>query len=127
MIFGPIQYWLFSIVVCWPASFPATGAKWTISIQGGSQPQWRGDGKELFYRGPDDTIYAVPISLAPSFDAGTPVALFKRRLEVSGIVRSRYCATPDGQKFLVNAPVADKSDIPFSVVLNWQQLLETKP
>ncbi|MDA2938906.1 serine/threonine-protein kinase [Acidobacteria bacterium AH-259-A15] len=29
--------------------FPATGGKWQISTQGGVQPRWRRDGKELFY------------------------------------------------------------------------------
>ena len=107
--------------------FPPTGAKWTISTQGGAGPQWRGDGKELFYRAPDETTYAVPITLAPTFDAGRPVALFKRRLELSGNVRNRYVASADGQKFLLNALIDDKSEIPFSVVLNWQQLLRQRP
>ena len=106
--------------------YPATGAKWTISNQGGSSPQWRGDGKELFYKAPDDTVYAVPVTLAPVFDAGTPVALFKRRLEPNGIVRNRWVVSADGQKFLLDALVTDKSDIPFSVVLNWTQTLEKR-
>ena len=29
--------------------FPANGKKWQISNAGGNEPQWRGDGKELFY------------------------------------------------------------------------------
>lgn len=29
--------------------FPTTGAKWQVSSMGGSDPQWRGDGRELFY------------------------------------------------------------------------------
>jgi len=107
-------------------TYPATGAKWTISTQGGSSPQWRGDGKELFYKAPDDTVYAVPITLAPSFDAGTPVALFKKRLEPNGIVRNRWVVSADGQKFLLDALVTDRSDIPFSVVLNWTQTLEKR-
>jgi Tol biopolymer transport system component len=101
--------------------YPATGAKWTISTQGGGSPQWRGDGKELFYQGPDDTFYAVPITLGPAFDAGAPKPLFKRRLEGSGIVRSRWVVTSDGKRFLLNAALAEKSENPFSVVVNWTQ------
>jgi hypothetical protein len=33
-----------------------------ISTSGGNQPQWRGDGKELFYIAPDNTIYGVPLT-----------------------------------------------------------------
>ncbi len=32
--------------------FPGPGRKWQISTQGGSWPQWRRDGREIFYRGP---------------------------------------------------------------------------
>ncbi len=34
-------------------SFPASGGKWQVSTNGGAQPQWRRDGKELFYLSPD--------------------------------------------------------------------------
>jgi hypothetical protein len=31
--------------------FPNTGnAKWPVSVAGGSEPAWSGDGRELFYR-----------------------------------------------------------------------------
>jgi dipeptidyl aminopeptidase/acylaminoacyl peptidase len=101
--------------------FPATGAKWTVSTGGGNTPRWRGDGKELFYLGPDDTLYAVPVTLGASFDAGQPKALFRRRTEKSGIVRNRYVVTADGKRFLINGGEEDRGATPFSVVLNWPQ------
>ncbi len=33
-------------------SFPPGKGKWQISTEGGVEPQWRGDGKELFYMSP---------------------------------------------------------------------------
>ena len=39
--------------------FPATGEKWKVSAQGGGQPRWRGDGKEMFYRTGDGRMMAV--------------------------------------------------------------------
>lgn len=35
--------------------FPPTGSRWQISVDGGDEPEWRGDGRELFYlaRGAD--------------------------------------------------------------------------
>jgi len=43
--------------------FPATGARWQVSIEGGIYPRWRRDGKELFYIAPDNRLMAVPIVL----------------------------------------------------------------
>jgi dipeptidyl aminopeptidase/acylaminoacyl peptidase len=40
-------------------SFPVPGAKVAISIGGGSQPQWRADGRELYYYAPDQKLVAV--------------------------------------------------------------------
>jgi hypothetical protein len=40
-------------------SFPRTGGKLPISIGGGSQPQWRADGRELYYYAPDRKLMAV--------------------------------------------------------------------
>ena len=55
-------------------SFPDLAkGKWQISSDGGVQPRWRKDGKELFYLAVDGTIMAVPITTnADSFQAGTP-------------------------------------------------------
>jgi hypothetical protein len=34
-------------------SFPPTGGKWNVSIDGGSLPMWRSNEEELFYLAPD--------------------------------------------------------------------------
>ena len=49
---------------------------WQISTSGGVQPEWRGDGRELFYLDPAGTLMAVDIDAAPGFEAGTPRRLF---------------------------------------------------
>ena len=41
--------------------FPPADGQWTISVAGGEQPRWRGDGKELFYVAADGKMMAVPI------------------------------------------------------------------
>jgi len=43
-------------------AIPASGAKYQISREGGAQPQWRHDGKELFFISPDGQLVAVPVS-----------------------------------------------------------------
>ena len=57
-------------------AFP-DGAKWQISKDGGVQPRWRGDGKELFYRSADQSVMAVDVRTGAAVEAGTPKALFQ--------------------------------------------------
>jgi serine/threonine protein kinase/Tol biopolymer transport system component len=107
-------------------TFPPSGGKWQISNGGGNQPEWRGDGKELFFVAPSDTIEAVPVSIGATFEPGIPKALFKRTLERSGIVRNRWTASSDGQRFVVNAARENAHETPFSVILNWPATLTQK-
>jgi serine/threonine protein kinase len=102
-------------------SFPIGGGKWQISTTGGDQPQWRVDGKELFYIAPDRSLMAVAISDATTMQVGRPVVLFQTVMPVSGITddRNNYVPSKDGQRFLVNT-LADTGNLqPLILVLNW--------
>ena len=105
-------------------TFPPGGGKWQISNSGGTQPQWREDGKELFFSSPDDTIQAVPVSIGATFEPGIPKPLFKRAFERGGIFRNRWAAGADGQRFVVNAATEAGHSAPFSLVLNWPATLK---
>jgi dipeptidyl aminopeptidase/acylaminoacyl peptidase len=52
-------------------SFPGPGGKWQISTSGGRDPQWRADGKELYYRAPDQKLMAVDIQAGGGMTAGS--------------------------------------------------------
>ena len=41
--------WFVIAVPPWMVTFPPTGAKWQVSQNGGSEPRWSRDGRELFY------------------------------------------------------------------------------
>src|SRR6185436_8865014 len=57
-------------------SYPPGADKLTISSKGGSQPRWRGDGKELFYVS-GGKLTAVPIrSIGAKLEVGAPQELF---------------------------------------------------
>jgi Tol biopolymer transport system component len=86
-----------------------------ISTNGGSFPQWRADGKEIFYAGLDNRLMAVPVTLQPNgrVESGVPVSLFQLR------PRSEYEVSHDGQRFLIHAPTEDASLSPITIVLNW--------
>ena len=104
-------------------AFPGPGRNWQISTGGGTNPQWRADGREIFYRTPDDRIMAVQVAFpanGASVDSGRPVALFSLR------PGSAYIAAPDGQRFLINTPLGEPVTPPITVVLNWQPALSAR-
>jgi Tol biopolymer transport system component len=107
-------------------TFPAGGGKWQISNGGGAQPQWRADGKELFYVAPGDTLEAVPVSTGATFEPGVPKALFRQAMERAPILRNGWSPSADGQRFVVNASRDAGQSAPFSVVLNWPATLPQK-
>jgi len=92
--------------------FQGSGGSWRISIDGGTLPRWRRDGKELFYIS-GGKLMAVDVKASQSsFEPGAPRFLFEK----SGI--SNYDVSKDGQKFLIAVPVESSPD-PITVVLNW--------
>jgi eukaryotic-like serine/threonine-protein kinase len=99
-------------------SFPGPGGKWQISTAGGVEPQWRADGKEIYYRAPDQKVMAVEIRTDGGFQAGVPKALFTGRFE-SGRARNKYLPAADGRRFLTVSPLGREAMTPTTVVLNW--------
>jgi eukaryotic-like serine/threonine-protein kinase len=97
--------------------FPLSGSKFQISTGGGSEPQWRADGTELFYVSADRKLMVVPTKLGGGFQAGLPKSLIS--VPGNGSHRS-YALSNDGQRFLVVVPTEGGSSPPVTVVLNWQ-------
>ena len=97
-------------------AFPTPAARFQISTSGGDNPQWRADGKELFYTDPENRIMAVDVAAhGETLEIGTPHSLFVPRLQN---VNPPYAATADGKRFLVNEqPPQSASHL--TVVFNW--------
>jgi Tol biopolymer transport system component len=103
--------------------FPATGQRILVSVDGGTQPRWRGDGKELFFSGARRLLMSVEIKASAStVDAGKPVRLFL----LPDLADNSYDVTQDGQRFLIASPPgvvavgANAADnTPLTVVTNW--------
>jgi hypothetical protein len=102
--------------------FPGPGGRWQISTEGGIQPRWSPDGKELFYIAPDANLVAVPIAVnGPVLNPGRPVPLFRSRIFGGGreiYQREQYDVGPDG-RFLINVPTDDAVAPPITLLLNW--------
>jgi Tol biopolymer transport system component len=109
-------------------SFPAGGGKWQVSTNGGVQPRWRHDGKELFYLAPDGKLMAVAIKTGATFEAGAPETLFQTRiyggLATSPLFSQQYDVSPDGRQFLINVDMSDVTAAPLTVVLDWTAALQ---
>jgi len=103
--------------------FPATGAKWLISRNGGVRPRWRRDGKELFYVTAERRLAAVPIVAGETFQAGNPSDLFDVSFAPTGVNPYPYAVSANGQRFLVITPEETTSSAAISVVLNWASAL----
>ena len=103
--------------------FPAAAAKFQVSVDGGSEPRWRPDGREIFYLAPDGRMMAVPVEITPTFRAGAAAPLFQTQLNALAIPARRYGLSADGRRFLMNVPVGSQTVPPITVLLNWQGML----
>ena len=101
-------------------TYPTAAGKWQVSRGGGTEPRWRGDGKEIFYIGAGSTLTAVPVSSEGTFAAGNPTPLFRTQLraQVSSTDQFSYDVTKDGQRFLVNRYAKPAQVAPLHIVLN---------
>ena len=87
-----------------------------VSIDGGGEPVWSRNGRELFFR-QGDQFLAVTVTTEPKLEVSVPVVLFDRPFD-----RNRegaepyYDVSPDGQRFLV---VSERPTTEFKVIQNW--------
>ena len=99
-------------------SFPDGAHMFQISNRGGVMPQWRRDGRELFYIDPDGILTAVGVDLDAT-EFGTPQALFATglRLTSHSMWMNQYGVANDGQRFLLNRPVEQASAMTITALL----------
>jgi serine/threonine-protein kinase len=100
-------------------SFPPPGRKWQISTEGGDEPVWSRDGRELFYTN-GDKLMSVAILTQPTLSVGSPRLLFEGRYARSQTGSAAYDVSPDGQRFLRAQMIEpDPPNNQINVVINW--------
>jgi serine/threonine protein kinase/Tol biopolymer transport system component len=102
--------------------FPLSGEKWVISSGGGFLPQWREDGKELFYVTTDGKVMSAELESDGAFDSLVTKALFQ--VDIKRAPGCPYAVAPDGSRFLINTPADASNPVPMTVVLNWPATLK---
>jgi Tol biopolymer transport system component len=101
-------------------SYPEPGARVPISLQGGSEPAWAHNGRELFYRS-GDTLMVASVALSPVFAVVRRRPLFTGSFLSGGPFRE-YDVAPDDQHFVMISGGAAQSTL-FGVQNVFQRLL----
>ncbi|MGA7991090.1 MAG: protein kinase [Thermoanaerobaculia bacterium] len=97
-----------------------------LSTEGGKEPRWSPDGKEIFYRR-GDSFFAATLASTGPLAVGDSKKLFEiRAASGRSQLHGGYSVSPDGRRFLVL--LLDRRAIPtqINVVLNWFEELKAK-
>ncbi len=85
---------------------PPGGGKWQISVEGGTEPLWSHDGKELFYRqrmqgSQTNQVWSVEVQTGSGFSAGKPRLVFEGLGFSVGTPVRTWDISLDGERFLM--------------------------
>ena len=100
----------------------ATSQLWAVR---GSEPQWRGDGRELFYLDSDGRLMVVPVGAAPGWQGAASRLLFDPTWRIGGRPAS-FVPSPDGRRFLFQATLPDSPPSTIKVVIGLFEELKAK-
>jgi eukaryotic-like serine/threonine-protein kinase len=78
---------------------PGPGGRRQISSDGGEEPRWVRNGREITYRN-GTRMMSVPVQMQPTFQAGKPAELFDHKFD-RGFGVNGYDVTADGQTFVM--------------------------
>ena len=101
-------------------SFPAPGTRIRVTTAGGTEPRWRGDGNELYFRRGSE-VHAVRLSWAPA-----AVQSVEKLLDAGALIRA-FDVTPDGTRFLLNLPASSAAPRSATMVIHWTSALNRQP
>jgi serine/threonine-protein kinase len=110
----------------WAMAFPA-GERIHISTNGGTDPLWRHDGRQLYYR-LGDQMMVVDVSYGPSLKASKPRVLWRGNYlagagsscGMAGPTSANYDVTPDGERFLMIEDASSTAESErLRVISNW--------
>ena len=99
--------------------FPSVdSARWTVSVNGGSEARWSHSGREIFYRTASGDMMAVPVAPGVVFQPGSPVKLFSGTQLLSDTYHPTWDVSPDDKHFIM-VRNAQKNAQLLGIVINW--------
>jgi eukaryotic-like serine/threonine-protein kinase len=121
---GRPEIYVRPFVASGPSGAPALGeGKWQVSKDGGSDPKWRADGKEIIFQAPPNGTAKMAVDVkanGAALEVGIPQRLFQAPIDYG------WDVTSDGKRFLLSVlPQAQQTaQVPITVVLNWPAQLK---
>jgi serine/threonine protein kinase len=105
--------------------YPAGQGRWQISNEGGTEPLWLRNGKQLFYRR-SDQVWAVDVQTGFGFSAGKPRLLFEQPGYLVNQPIREWDISADGRRFLM-VKLEERTPQPVTelvLVQNWFEELK---
>jgi len=99
-------------------SYPIRGSKLVISTDGGTEPHWSPDGRELYYRN-GDRMMGVPLTLGSRISAAPARVVFEGKYQISDTGLGGYDVARDGRFLMVEPISPPRPATEITVVLNW--------
>ena len=109
--------------------FPTLDTRWQVSVNGGSWPRWRADGREIFYVSEDRKLMSVPVAAGDGFEAEPPAPLFPlslRPTDSSAVWPHEYDVDAKGERFIICQVPEDAAPSSITHVSDWVGLLRTR-
>ena len=95
-------------------SFPKPGTRVRVTTAGGTEPRWRKDGAELYFRRGSE-VHVVRVSWRQPL---LEVASVDRLFDAGALIRA-FDVTPDGSRFLLNLPASSAAPRSATMVSHW--------
>jgi eukaryotic-like serine/threonine-protein kinase len=96
--------------------WPSMNARYVVSTEGGEEPVWSSDGRELYYR-TGDRIMAVRVSDAATFTTSRPAQLFHGPYPRDPWGDQSFDVAPDGRFLMLR--VSEGSPLQLFIIQNW--------
>jgi eukaryotic-like serine/threonine-protein kinase len=108
------------------ASLSGSGAQYQVSNDGGQQPRWRQDGKELFFLSRDRKLMGASVKTDSILQFNVPVTLFQTfsHEPITAEEFFTYDVSADGRRFIVNMNPEQASLRSVDIILNWTSTLD---
>jgi len=107
----------------WVAAFPSFTNRRQVSSGGAAQPLWRGDGKELFFVGRDQSLKSTAVKPGGPLELGPVETRFSAQLPMNTF-QLNYAVNHDGTRFYVRESFTGLGTTePLYIVTNWTSLV----
>jgi serine/threonine protein kinase len=101
-------------------TFPGAVGKFQVSRDGGTEPRWNRNGREIFYLSLSGVLTSVSVDTKDTFSTGAPQPLFqiRSRAAISATDHFSYDVAGDGKRFLINQYVKPDHVDPLTIALH---------